>query len=1664
MSVIKKIIDPLPNEQVVAISPAPDDSPSAERSRSGRRRLNLFTGRALSHQNLQLEQTYRDTHLALLGQQRSPGVVEGLEATIIRRPVPTDATTDAATDNPLNDRLLIEAGIGLSQQGEELRLAARHEVRLGDLSVYAPPEVLSGTDTTLGDGNSPLEARRLGDSLQTLVNRGITLPQAGIVVFQPITTESSGAEASRDPCQIDVAGLAFANRQLIEGARLIFYAWPTEWLALPTLETATGTAEAAAVNRWRSRLAYSIFRRELSASMPWAARGVPIALLGFDATWQGLFSDRYAVVRQGGRARHRAISVPGSGNPFLWQARIEQFAEQLGELNLSQIPPEQLADYFAWLPPVGGLPNYLLKNLALPAETASNPAARSQLFFPTGYRVEAAPIPEEQLDLVFRESASLLPYDTVSNDASSQVKLLVPVPQKLYDPNLLKFESLDPEFTLTLNRFINRRAAVLHRRQLLRDRANLLQRAITGEPIQYPNPDPDQLETGEKAAPDEPFTSPSAHQSAIAKGLHEHGFTVTAAASTLPLQAGDRLITHVYLDPDNPPAELMLTFQLGNDSEHRAYWGAINPLIDRGLAGTTSHRRLGDRPTLDEWVRLEIPLDQVGLNPGNILTGMLFTLHNGRAAWGHTARLGSNGTEQIWVGTALPTGATEIAANEPWLWLTAAERLTPFEERYGLETQAGTTVLAPIAALKLALQANSPLDRDAVQLPRFTDENGQLETQLNTLLNSMPANSPVKADIESRLALIQQLNTQLNTLLNSLPADSPVKPDIARRLLRIQGILAPRERDRLIALAANSPEPIRTAFTSALNDLFQQSQDNTTLAILDEKGLADFIQELERLTGQADDQIEFGFLQVRTDMFRVRQFVLGNEEASRLSVSPTLSAIAQRDTAAAAQQDLSDFFNRLKTDTVATPPVRPTESAEIPSSVPTLLNRRFEAPTSFIRNAFTLERADAEVVSPTVVSSSLVSSNLVRLAAEQPISAQPTLFRFDSATGSSVGALDLSNFVVAAPAASLAGTFGLTRETLSGAQLSGVQLSNTQLLEAQSAVSKDLFSKQTEESIVQQSPLVGKVNPSITIAERLKEPPAPEARNYTLAGRVSVIGNLASSNLFKDIPVPGGVDATFGQIKQRPGSIAVDPGDLPATPDEAEYFSSSVRVLDNTVAALRLAEGRISAYRKAINQARQTLQAVQSLRQQADSRLAVIGGELAEARHDVSVARSLIAEEQQRLGEINQKRQNILATQVPFLVYHRPRTLGPDTDTPVRSLLPSVQLPARPACLDRQWPLPDALQEATDLLRRAPMGWFTHLPPLLHRFDRPEFLLGAIQQATLTAQRSAQQRVASFNPGLQRLSNQTANQTGSFAQSISRTFVAQQQTVSSFRIATAQLDINPLLVASWQGLRDRATLTLTLGDLIDGKYARRGLSSAAAQEFEDLTRALGCLYTGFSAIRPILRLNWAERISQYDSPINLRNFSALPRWGEVDYLERRELQSVADWLYLRVSANQAEAIALLNDLVRICILLASAAPVNQIIAGRIVEPTSVNKGGRISIAIDPSRVRIGMSVLLYGGDNRIVAQGRVEDLSGDRAAARITQTATATVQLAANAQVRFMSPDNNLGESDAAQNQTAAVASPVDLATNFSASFSPNSLNRFSSSSSDNFSGNFLQR
>ena len=114
---------------------------------------------------------------------------------------------------------------------------------------------------------------------------------------------------------------------------------------------------------------------------------------------------------------------------------------------------------------------------------------------------------------------------------------------------------------------------------------------------------------------------------AVAAGAHQHYFV--NATSTLPVAVGDRLFAYVYLDPANPPSEVMLQWNDGT-WYHRAYWGTN--LIAWGTDGTVNRRYVGPLPAAGQWVRLEVPAAQVGLE-GRTLNGMAFMLYGGRATW-----------------------------------------------------------------------------------------------------------------------------------------------------------------------------------------------------------------------------------------------------------------------------------------------------------------------------------------------------------------------------------------------------------------------------------------------------------------------------------------------------------------------------------------------------------------------------------------------------------------------------------------------------------------------------------------------------------------------------------------------------------------------------------------------------------------------------------------------------------------------------------------------------------------------------------------------------------------------------------------------------------------------------------------------------------------------
>ena len=128
-----------------------------------------------------------------------------------------------------------------------------------------------------------------------------------------------------------------------------------------------------------------------------------------------------------------------------------------------------------------------------------------------------------------------------------------------------------------------------------------------------------------------PYSGGLSHQSILASGFHQHYFT--DAAEPLLVQTGDTLYAYVYLDPANPPRQVMLQWNANGSWEHRAYWG--EDLINAGTNGTDSRRYMGPLPVTGQWVRLEVPASAVGLE-GVAISGMAFSLYDGRANWDAT--------------------------------------------------------------------------------------------------------------------------------------------------------------------------------------------------------------------------------------------------------------------------------------------------------------------------------------------------------------------------------------------------------------------------------------------------------------------------------------------------------------------------------------------------------------------------------------------------------------------------------------------------------------------------------------------------------------------------------------------------------------------------------------------------------------------------------------------------------------------------------------------------------------------------------------------------------------------------------------------------------------------------------------------------------------------
>lgn len=1505
MQIVAGITLPLQDEHVLATDPLM----APQLPGVWRKRLRAFTGRSLTADALTAEQDARCGLAVLRGQSVAPGVVRGLGVQV---ETGTPGLTDARAV------LHIAPGFGLARSGEDISVQTPRRLVIADLPALvradwldallpgapAPSAVPSGHGGVNGDAlpggafaalPPPLPRRMalrfgnvIGDALDPV------LPRAAVLVAEPVIAELSGRDDPADPCPRDPRNDPYDDWQRIDGCRLVLYPWPSELVSTPVGGARPPDYALPGPGAdFRNQLAWRIFGVERGflpgEAHPWEGLGVPLALLGFNADWTLAFADRSAVVRAGGLPNPRTPAVQQAGSNFLFQARLSQFVEQLGDLGLNSVTPAVLAQAMGQLPPVGVLPASVL-----------DVATRRQNLFPPGFSVTAVPIASEQLELALRESASLAPYLLTQPDT---VELLVPVPERVYEPELLEVAQVASIFPRTVARFITERTQWLLRRELVRRRRDTLTAAVTGSAAAWRATDPDETASERLPTPKtRPPVSAAGFRRVTATGARSHRYT--GAATRLTFAATDILFVWVRIAPGAAPTALALEIGLntdplgGGDWSHAVLWGTAAGL-PAFAADSPGIRRAGNVPSPGVWTQLvwpaiaawtaaSAPVATLAAN------GIGFAQAGGTVEWGPFGRLSQASIGEVVYSDAGPVVPLAPGGNET-IWIA--------------DDGPDGAVLIPGAGPPIETVPADPADEQVSE-----DDYGTQQVNAGRSASAL-------ADFRARWNL---------------------------------GFLA---------------------------------DDMGDLA---EAGLDGFTAALRRRLTTTNDALDLGFTRARADIYRVRQYVLGADVASRLVTSPTLADIAVRNDSARAK---SDQILQFMTAAYVTTPGRDAANPLLPVPEGTAATvqgpkQRFLTP---LRSGLAGETA--------------LSSVPMTLTGQMSMAAMPVSRTLN---GGLVQRID---------GADSAGTTNRAATTMHGS-LAG-QLAN--------AGTRGSYSSGDIQS---QLPLTGYAERSSSVGERLTTPPAMETYQYALEGKQTVLSSLTRLVLappvadaagstrrpgigLADLPLTGfayaqDTKAPPGRTLNTVGDFALHPTDYtdsdtvtgdPTKRHESDYFTAAVSAIDNAIAMMRLAEGRVDLYNRLIADALTVRADIVARVADTDPRLRAIEAQLAEARHDVATASALLAEETARIDAINARRAAVLAQYVTFLAFRRPRSVNRDTQAPISPADAAVSEDPVAAC-SREHPfVPAELRQMAGLFREAPVRWLPPLWPHLRLLDTAD----QVQRVFQTVQRRAPGVVAL----LRQVSPVPAAGGTKYLAAATSALAAQSMALAGSRSLGLQLNAATFAALNLTAAREQLIDAASAADLLDGWHGRGDVVRLVANEVDGIAQIAACLYASFGEVLPVIRLAWAEQLSALTAPLPLQSLTALPRWGELPAEQRREQQGMADWLFGRIHPDNAAAVAAMSDLVRVAALMASHAPVDRIVGAALSRPAPAQIGGLLHLAVDTSQLRLGMAVLVRNTADTVLAHAVVEDLGDGVARARIVQASDPSITITAAARIHL---------------------------------------------------------
>lgn len=207
---------------------------------------------------------------------------------------------------------------------------------------------------------------------------------------------------------------------------------------------------------------------------------------------------------------------------------------------------------------------------------------------------------------------------------------------------------------------------------------------------------------------------------------------VDASSKPVVLAEGDSLFAWVWLDPADPPKQLMLQFNVGGSWEHRAWWGGDHIPYGRGNK-KGGHHQAGKLPETGKWVRLEVSAAKLGLPAGAKIASLAYTQFGGTVLWDMAGRRTDASGAAL---AGLPDPVRKLMAKGEAL--TDAEKKAVFDH-YRTIAPALATVRADLAKVEAAEKAInksmrstlvtlSAKPREIRLLPRgdWTDSSGEI--------------------------------------------------------------------------------------------------------------------------------------------------------------------------------------------------------------------------------------------------------------------------------------------------------------------------------------------------------------------------------------------------------------------------------------------------------------------------------------------------------------------------------------------------------------------------------------------------------------------------------------------------------------------------------------------------------------------------------------------------------------------------------------------------------------------------------------------------------------------------------------------------------------------------------------------------------------------------